>query len=105
MSTAITPALMPRKQPPAPKPVTTARTARHRSVAARRTVLLAAIHHRRGVWTTGRVREFYRTALSTPVGETNCRHDLISLYADGHLDRHEVSGRVRYTLRTKDGTA
>jgi hypothetical protein len=102
MTTTVTPAAMPKHRP---TPATTARTARQRGLAARRAVLLAAVHHRRGVWATGRVRDFYRTALSTRVSETHCRHDLISLYADGHLDRHEVSGRVSYTLRTKGGTA
>jgi hypothetical protein len=95
MTLTATPAAMPRKHPVA----TTTRPVRHRSVNGRRTVLLAAIHHRRGVWTTGRARDFYARRSDQPVYETNSRRDLLALYAAGHLDRHEKSGRVSYTLK------
>jgi hypothetical protein len=96
MTLTVTPTAMPHRHPPAEA----APTVRHRSVNGRRTLLLAAIHHRRGVWTTGRARHYYATALSDQhVYESSARRDLLALYAAGHLDRHEKSGRVSYTLK------
>lgn len=95
MSTAITPKLMPRKQPTAPP----------RPTGLRQNLLLAAIHHRGGTWTTGRARAYYATALGRAVHKPDVRRDFAALVTTGWLDRHEVSGRVGYTLRTKGGLA
>jgi hypothetical protein len=92
--TAITPALMPRRNPSPPRPTGT-----------RRDILLTAIQARGGSWTTGRARAYYATALGKTVHKPDVRRDLAALTAAGHLDRHEVSGRVNYTLRTKGGAA
>jgi Fe2+ or Zn2+ uptake regulation protein len=106
MTSAVTPALMPRRQPAPTVPATRpGRPVRHLSVDARRTVLLAAIHTRRGVWTTKRACDLYATAVTDQhIYPPTVRRDLVTLWAAGHLDRHETNGRTSYTLATKGPT-
>ncbi|MEV6014674.1 hypothetical protein [Streptomyces sp. NPDC051997] len=81
--------------------MTTSQPAALVSEKPRRALLLSAVQAKRGEWTTGRVKRFYRKHLPTHVLRVTMRRDLAALHADGHLVLHDTPNRRFYTLATR----
>ncbi|MGD1219967.1 hypothetical protein AB9Q10_16240 [Streptomyces krungchingensis] len=71
----------------------------------RRELLLTAMRHERGEWTTGRVKQFYRRLGLAHIYRGTYRRDLAALSRAGHITPHDKPGHRFYSAvpTGKDG--